>query len=161
MAGSKAAARSRKRISIVEINASMHDFTRYRLNDLYKEHIHQFSQIERLTNIFSGAKTKYSTDELSSKINKEFVGPLGVRNIAAIDGEPYNSPLQLASLLFQIGFLVARLGENSDAGSVDFIGYSERPELLKFGVPAETNLSWEIYPSYRVRPKQKVRRIGA
>lgn len=161
MAGVKAAARGRERISSIEINASMHDFTRYRLSDLYKEHIHQFIQIERLVSIFSGNATKFSTDELASKINREFVGPVGSNNVSIVDGEVYKSPLQLASLLFQIGFLVARVGVQQSSGSVDFISYSERPELLRYGIPAEGNLIWEIYPSYRLRPRQKIRRIGA
>jgi hypothetical protein len=160
LAGVKAAIRG-TRISSVEISACMHDFTRYRLNDLYKEHHHQFAKLERLVSIFSGSDTKFSTDELSTKINREFVGPVGVPNIDIIDGESYSNPLQLASLLYQVGFLVARKGIQEDAGSVDFISYSEQPELLKYGIPTETNLFWEIYPSYRQRPKQKTRRIGA
>lgn len=160
LAGVKAATRG-SRISSVEISASMHDYTRFRLNDLYKEHHHQFEKLERLVSIFTGSKAKYSTDEIASKINKEFVGPVGANNIPSVDGEVYSSPLQLASLLFQIGFLVARLGEREEAGAVDFITYSERPELLRHGIPVDDNLIWEIYPSYRQRPKQKIRGIGA
>lgn len=160
LAGVKAAFRQKK-ISSVEIGACMHEYTRYRLNDLYKEHGHQFSRLERLVSIFLGSKTKFLTEELASKINREFVGPIGVQNIPSIDGEMYSSPLQLASFLYRIGYLVARLGEQEDAGSVDFISYSERPELLAHGLTSEHGLSWEIYPSYRQRPRQKPRSIGA
>lgn len=160
MAGVKATIRG-KLISNVEISSVMHEFTRYRLNDLYKEHHHQFSKLEGLASIFSGSLTKFTTDELARKINREFVGPVGVTNIPAIDGEAYKSLLQLASLLFQVGFLVARKGDERDARAADFITHSERPELLKHGIPTEEDLHWEIYPSYRQRPRQKPRRIGA
>jgi hypothetical protein len=159
LSGIKAAARG-TRISSVEISASMHDFTRYRLNDLYKEHYHQFARLERLVSIFTGTKNRFTTEELISKLNREFVGPVGATNVPFIDGEQYSTPLQLACLLYQVGFLVARMGDKADAGAVDFISYSERPELLRHGIPTEDSLSWEVYPSYRQRPKQKTRRIG-
>lgn len=161
IAGGKAAIRGRARISSIEINASMPEFTTYRLRDLYKEHGHQFSQMERLVSVFTGSKTIFSTDDLCSKINKEFVGPVGVNNVSTIDGESYSNPLQLAALLFRVGFLVGRVGNEAHAGSADFITYNERPELLRYGMPSMEDLTWEIYPSYRSRPKQKNKNIGA
>lgn len=160
MAGTKAAT-AKRRISSTDISEIMHDFTRYRLNDLYKEHGHQFSKLERLVSIFSsGNQNRFTPTEISSKINREFIGPVGVNNVPLIGSEQYNSPLQLVSFLFEVGFLVARKGDRQNASAADFISYSERPELLKYGMPTEGDLYLEVYPSFRQRPKRKPRRIS-
>jgi hypothetical protein len=161
LAGVRAARAQKRRISSVEVNASMHDFTRYRINDLYKEHGHQFSKIERLVSTFIGPTARFSTDELCSKINREFVGPVGVNNVPEVDGEVYSNPLQLASLLYRVGFLVARFGDRDSSVGVDFLTYSDRPELLRYGAPNDKDLTWEIYPSYRQRLKQGRSRVVA
>ena len=158
MAGEVAAERKSK-IQAKDLNRAMPDFVRYRLNDLIKEHRHQFEKLEQLVHIFSNSDTRYSPADLNRKILDDFVLRVGVVNLPSINQEPYKSPLQLADLLFQTGFLVARYGHGQHPSQVDFRTYTEEPELLKYGMPNATDLTFEVYPSYRVRKKSTRRRI--
>jgi hypothetical protein len=158
MAGLNAFARASK-IQATDINGAMHEFTRYRLNDLIKEHKHQFEKLEQLVRIFSDSSARYTVNELNRKILNDFILRVGVPNIPDINEEPYRSPLQMIDLLFQTGFLVARYGDSSQASDVEFRTYTDEPELLKYGVPKSADLTFEIYPSYRVRKKNARRRI--
>lgn len=153
LAAARADMRNYSRIQSSDIIYVMPDFTRYRFNDLYKEHGHQFKYLERLISIFSDAPVRYTTDDLLSKINKEFVGPVGSGNIPEINEEKYSAPTQIASLLFQIGFIVARYGESSEASEVEFRTFTDEPDLLRFGRPVNKDIIWEIYPSYRQRKR--------
>lgn len=153
LAGLAAAQTRKTKISITEINASMDRFTRFRVNDLYKEHGHQFDKLEKLIHCFAGIKVRFSGDELMSHINRNFVGPVGVSRIGIVDGEEYTSPKQLARLLFKIGFLVGR--EETQGRSTQYISHSDFPELLSHNSDFERNITWEIYPSYRQRARAK------
>lgn len=158
MAGSNAYARGDK-ITISAINEVMPDFTRYRRNDLIKEHKHQFEKLEQLLNIFTNSPSKYSVNDLNQKILNEFILKVGVPNIPQINEEPYKSPLQMIDLLFQAGFLVARIGDSSNSSSAEFKTYTDEPEMFKYGVPKVANMILEIYPSYRNLTRTTRRRI--
>ncbi len=152
LAGRHASRKHRWRVSIADINETTPAFTRYRLNDLYKEHSHQFVDIEKLIQAFQGAPVRYTTDQLLTRINKYYIGPVGASRIPDIDGDPYNSPLQLAHFLFKCGFLIARTPGEKDTRLVKFITHAQSPELLRHsGNPGE--YLWEIYPSFRQRAK--------
>lgn len=151
LCGASAIKNGRNRIGTTEIMQVMPDFTRYRLGDLQKEHGHQFSKLERLVSIFADSPVRYHIDELTTKINKEFVGPIGAMKVPDINEEPFNSPIQLAAFLFEIGFLVARFENPSNKDDVEFKTFTDEPELLKYGRPSRLNIIWEVYPSYRVR----------
>lgn len=51
---------------------------------------------------------------------------------------------ELASLLYQAGFLVARFGDKDKSDNVEFVTYSQRPELLRYGNPIQADLLLEI-----------------
>lgn len=154
LAGVAASKSGRAKISIAEINASMDNFTRFRINDLYKEHGHQFDKLEKLIHSFVGAKVRFKPDELFSQINRNFVGPVGAGRVGSVDGEEYTTPKQLAKLLFKIGFLVGR--EDDETGKlVRFIRYKDMPELLGSTSEYDAKILWEIYPSYRQRAKTR------
>ena len=155
LAGVAAVKAKKSKISISEINVSMDRFTRFRINDLYKEHGHQFSKLEKLIQCFAGRKVRFTTDELTSHINRTFVGPVGASRIGVVDGEEYASPKQLARLLFKIGFLVGREERGDDTRNAKFISYSQFPELLEHFSDFEKEVVWEVYPSYRQRAKAR------
>lgn len=158
MAGENAHAR-KSNIQATDINRVMTDFARYRLNDLIKEHKHQFEKLEQLVRIFANSPSRYSAKEINKKILDDFVFRVGVPNIPKINEEQYKSPLQLADLLFQTGFIVARYGDSENAGLVEFRTYTDEPELLKYGMPTSEELRLEIYPSYRVTGQHSRRRV--
>lgn len=158
MAGQNAHSR-RDKIKIEDINHAMREFTRYRRNDLIKEHKHQFQKLEQLLNIFVDSPSKYTFEQISRKILHEFVLKVGVPNVPKINEEEYKSPIQMIDLLFQSGFLVARIGENSDTRSAEFRTYTDEPEFFKYGKPNNVIFSIEIYPSYRIQTRSTRRRI--
>lgn len=143
MAGAEAVKHSKDRIGIQEINIIMKPFGRYRLNDLYKEHTHQFSDLQRLIECFANGRRRYTTKDLDKKLTLEYISMIGSSNIPAIDNYPYQNPRQLSHFLFKIGFLAGRIS------STEFISYEQRPELLTNYINPDDGMDWEIYPSYR------------
>ena len=155
LAGVAAVKAAKSKITISEINSSMDQFTRFRINDLYKEHGHQFAKLEKLIHSFIGPKVRFTTDELVSHINRMFVGPVGAARVGLVDGEEYSSPKQLARLLFKVGFLVGREQSGNDNSNAKYISYAQFPELLEHFSELERDIVWEIYPSYRQRAKAR------
>lgn len=143
-----AADRKMEKVGIQDINHILTNFGRLRVNDIYKEHSHQFSELQKLIETFSKGLKKYTTDELINKIQNGFVNRVGADGIGKIDGENYIRPLQLAQLLFRVGFILLREIPRPDSPP-KFIGFDERPELLTDPSLDYTRHIWEIHPSYR------------
>ncbi|GKW02398.1 hypothetical protein PEC301877_12130 [Pectobacterium carotovorum subsp. carotovorum] len=143
-----AAERGMKKVGMQDINLILSDFGRFRVNDIYKEHSHQFSELQKLIETFSKGPKRYSTDDLLNKIQNGFVNRIGVNGIGKIDSENYIRPLQIAQLLFRIGFVLLREIPNPDSPP-HFIDFDERPELLTDPSLDYVQHIWEIHPSYR------------
>ncbi len=137
-----------KRVTMQDINFILTDYGRLRVNDLYKEHNHQFAELQKLIETFSRGQERYKTSDLLLKIEDGFVQRIGEATIGMIDGETYSKPLQLAHLLFRIGFIQLRDKPSPDSPP-NFIDYGERPELLTDSTFDYNNYIWEIHPSYR------------
>ncbi len=143
-----AADREVKRVGIQEINHILSDFGRLRVNDIYKEHSHQFSHLQKLVETFTRGKKRYKTDDLLLKIENGFVDRVGEDSVGYIDGEDYIRPLQIAHLLYRVGFILLR--EIPNPGSPPrFVDYDERPELLTDPSLDYADYVWEVHPSYR------------
>ncbi|ELL0574980.1 hypothetical protein Q6U63_004355 [Vibrio fluvialis] len=139
--------RDMKKVSIQDINYIMREFGRLRVNDIYKEHAHQFEHLQLLIESFSGGVSQYQTGPLLKKIKNSFVAKFdSIGDIGHVDTVPCNSELQLAHLLFRIGFIQNRVGT---VRNPDFIDYQDRPELLSDPSEKYDTLNWEIHPSYR------------
>lgn len=149
LAGLEADKAGRKLIAKMDINSVMERYSRFRLNDIYKEHSHQYNNLEKLIETFSNAPSRYSTSDLLSQISVRYVNLVGSNNIPALDGYPYKMPLQLAHFLYKIGFIVGRRDHGNQTGNADFTRYEQRPELLSYMQNADDDLLWEIHPSYR------------
>lgn len=149
MAGVEAARVQVPRIGLAEINTVMRDFGRYRLSDIYKEHLHQFGDLQRVVEVFGSGARRYQTDALLQKLAREYVMRVGAAKIPPIDGFPYESPYQLAHLLFKVGFLLGRIGDPESATQASFVRFDERPELLTSFLNPDDAMLWEIHPSYR------------
>lgn len=134
-----------------EIHAIMADFGRLRLADLFKEHSHQFSDIQQIVEVFSRAERRYSYQDLEMRVVDKYIFPKGAGNIPSVDGKPYRSAKQIIRFLFKINFLMARV-ENPEGtgGGPTFMNYDEIPEFLS---EEERNMPpylLEVHPSYRV-----------
>ncbi|MBT7298348.1 MAG: hypothetical protein HN849_02485 [Victivallales bacterium] len=143
MAGEEAFKKHKKRIGIQDVNTVMKPFGRYRLNDVYREHSHQFSDLQRLIETFAHGKRRYSTRELNDKLATDYIFRVGIPNIPTIDNYPYKTPRQFSHFLFKIGFVAGRISFN------EFVTYQDRPELLTNTTNLDDGMDWEIYPSYR------------
>jgi hypothetical protein len=148
LAGEQAAKNKKNVITISEINAVSKTYSRYRLNDIYKEHSHQFTDLQKLIEAFSDGPSRFTTQDLQSQIATNYTNHVGAGSVPHIDGYPYQRPLQLAHFVYKIGFVVGR-HEHKAGQVVNFVRYEERPELLVEGRNPDDSLLWEVHPSYR------------
>lgn len=159
LAGQEASKRGYPIIGIQEINSVMKVYSRLRLNDLYKEHSHQYHGLQKLIETFAGNESRFSSQELLKELINKYVNPVGSGNIKEIDGVTYSKPVQLAHFLFKTGFLLGRREQKHNPGAGEFVHYEERPELLTDYGNLDDGMLWEVYPSYRnilgIKPKNK------
>lgn len=148
LAGKKAVETNAVRISVTELNEVMGPFGRLRLADLYKEHSHQFEDLQRLIESFSGGYRRFTTEELVKKVMADYVKSRGAMAIAAIDGAPFKDVLQLCHFLYKCGFVVAH-NDQISLENPEFISYEMRPDLLRVAENLDDGMVWEIQPSYR------------
>ena len=132
-----------------QINAVLKKYSRFRLNDIYKEHSHQYADLEKLVETFSNCPARYTTGDLLSQLMVNYVNRVGGNNVPELDGFRYTYPMQLAHFLYKIGFIVARKEHEGDSGNADFVKFEERPELLTDHRNPDDQLLWEVHPSYR------------
>jgi hypothetical protein len=148
-AGVNAVRDKKDRIGIHHINQAMGEFGKRRLSDLYKEHRYQFADMISLVESFTGGPRRYTTSELLQRIADHYVAQVEAKNIPMVDGVPYRDALQLARFLYKCGFIY---GNNSAAASIampEFIGYDDRPDLLKVKTNLDDGMNWELLPAYR------------
>jgi hypothetical protein len=131
------------------INSIEKTYSRLRLNDIYKEHSHQYAALEKLIETFSNSPARYTTADLLSQLMKKYVNAVGSNNVPDLDGVRYSMPLQLAHFLYKVGFIVGRREHAGDGFGADFARYEERPELLSDGRNPDDGLLWEVHPAYR------------
>ncbi|EHR72023.1 hypothetical protein BurJ1DRAFT_3211 [Burkholderiales bacterium JOSHI_001] len=145
-----AAARDRKeRIGIHHVNQAMGEFGRRRLQDLYKEHGFQFSDLVSLVECFAGGPRRYTTAELLQRIGERYVKLQDPTKIPPINGVPFRDALQLARLLYQCGFINGNNTAQASMAMPEFIGYDVRPDLLKVQTNLDDGMAWELLPAYR------------
>ncbi|WP_143146601.1 P-loop ATPase, Sll1717 family [Novosphingobium sp. NDB2Meth1] len=149
LAGMNAAQRRVSVINKIDINNSEKTYSRLRLNDIYKEHNHQYSGLEKLIETFSNSPARYTTSDLLTQIAVNYINLVGANNIPNLDGAPYRYPLQLAHFLYKVGFVVGRRDHEGNNRNADFTRYEERPELLTDGRNTDDGLLWEVHPAYR------------
>lgn len=148
-AGLEADKNNRPRIVKADINSVMERYSRFRLNDIYKEHSHQYAGLEKLIETFSNSPARYTTSDLLYQISTKYVSVLGADSVPPLDGYPYKQTLQLAYFLYKVGFIVGRREHVNDNRNADFTRYEQRPELLQDGRNPDDGLLWEIHPSFR------------
>ena len=149
MAGANAARERQDRITMRHINAEMGEFSRNRLSDLYKEHDHQFADLHRLVESFSGGQRRYTTAELTQRITERYIERSDDRNIPPVDGVPYRDGLQIARFLFKCGFINGNNKAKATLAVPEFVTYDARPGLLEVDTNLDDGMTWELQPAYR------------
>jgi len=148
LSGAEAARQSKELIGKSEIYSIIKKYSGLRLSDIYKEHLHQYADLQRLIETFSNSPARYSTSDLLSQISTSYINAVGSGSIGKIDGHPYNYPMQLAQFLFRVGFIVGRADHNG-GDNANFTKFEERPELLTDTRNPDDGLLWEVHPAYR------------
>ena len=147
MAGVNAAREQKERIAMHHVNQAMGEFGRRRLADLYKEHQHQFADMRRLIESFSGGPRRYSTEELRRRIEEHY--EKRTESIPPVDGAPYRDSLQIARFLYKCGFVNGNNAGKASLAVPEFVGYDARPDLLEVDTNLDDGMSWELQPAYR------------
>ena len=148
LAGQEAVHQNKEKLTIDTINAALPAFGRFRLDDLYREHSHQFVDLQSLIECFSGGTTRYTTQQVRERVRDHYL-VRGVKNsdIPSVYGYPVTDELELCKFLYKIGFIFGRK-ENDNSG-LSFVRYEDRQDLLTNEVNLDDGLQWEIHPSYR------------
>jgi len=148
LAGRDALVRRQKRISPSNLENVLEAFGRERLDDLHKEHSHQFAGLQALTESFARNKSIYYTPDLLKGLWDRYVESIGgLKYVPTLDGLPVSSPLELAHFLYRIGFINGRVRGEDD--SIEFVRYEERPDLLSTTVNPDDGMRWDVHPCYR------------
>lgn len=114
-----------------------------RIADLVAEHKHQCKQIEELINAFRGAERLMTRDQLIAWIKNHITNHLS----PFIDGVQTTSPVVVAHLLYEIGFIIARSEERG--GGYEHYSFELMPDFLSSRTNDDFGMSWEIHPCYR------------
>lgn len=123
-------------------------YGRLRLDDLYREHAHQFSGLRGLVESFSNTQARHTTEQLCNQIRSRYVSvAIKAEGVPAINGVRTEDAIQLAHFLYRIGFISAR--SDQGVGALRFVRYEQRPDLLKSSVNLDDGMMWEIHPGYR------------
>lgn len=145
MAGNVAFSKNFSHIAMSDFKDVLKAYGKFRIADLYKEHLHQCPKLEEIIEVFSSGKPRFSTDELLRLITDRVVRH---RGLPIIDGVlAANGSLTIAHFLYRIGFITAR--DEQDAAGLGFVRFEDRPNLLSTTANLDDKLSWEIHPAYR------------
>ncbi|MCD6734099.1 MAG: hypothetical protein LT103_10955 [Burkholderiaceae bacterium] len=141
LAGSHA---GQSRIGIQHVNLAMKDFGQEKISDVQKEHLHQFSDLPKVLDVFRAGKREYNRFQLVSLIEKGYVDRVGPSLVPAVNGYPYKTADQIAEFLHQIDFVTAhRVGKNV------FIPFQDDPELFDSSENQQNKIMWTVNASFR------------
>jgi hypothetical protein len=127
-----------------DITACLDVFGSNRIADMVAEFSAQCPELEEMVAAFSRQAEDYKTDELVKAITNRILNSVSP-HIVGVVGRA--DALDVASFLFEIGFLSAR--RNYANGTYEHITYSEQPALLRTRTNIDDGVSWEIHPVFR------------
>jgi hypothetical protein len=132
------------KIALPDIIACLDAFGTRRIEDTVAEFSPQCPELEEILAAFTRQVEEYKTDTLLKTIENRVLTSV-TPHIAGVAGKA--SALDVASFLFQIGFLSAR--RTYPDGRYEHITYSEQPSLLRARTNIDDGVSWEIHPVFR------------
>ena len=148
-AGQAAAKDKAPVIGVQHINQVMGEFGARRLSDLYKEHGHQFTDLKRLVESFSGGPRRYGTAELLQRVQQHYLALTPADKIPPVDGTPYRDAQQLAHFLYKCGFINGNNQQSARIDRPEFVTYDNRADLLQVDTNLDDGMAWEVQPAYR------------
>ncbi len=136
--------KSRSKVSLKQFNEVLTKFGQNRRDDLIKEHIHQFPQLENLIDAFRAGQKEYKLSGLEIIFNTKFIKGRSPKDIPDIDGKPYTAPIDLGHFMYKTG-LISKLPDNQQ----NFTFYSDDPDLFYSQTNKNNDILWSVHPSYR------------
>ncbi|WP_130902241.1 MULTISPECIES: P-loop ATPase, Sll1717 family [Pseudomonas] len=145
MAGKKAKEKPHtKKITLEHIDYILPDFGANRRDDLIKEHIHQFEELNHLIDALRATKKEFSCSELEETLELNFLRGRAKEDIPTVDGKPYSCVEDLADFLYKLG-LVSHIHLDGK----DFTHFTDDPDLYRSTENRRNNVKWSLHPSYR------------
>ncbi|MEA9563428.1 MULTISPECIES: hypothetical protein [unclassified Xanthomonas] len=132
------------KINMEHIRYSLEEFGKHRRDDLIKEHLHQFCELEQLIDAFRATAKEFTFSEISAVIEANFIRGRSPENIPVVDGQMYREPMDLANFIFKIGIISC-----IKDGGKNFTHFTDDPDLFKSIENRKSNIRWSIHPSYR------------
>lgn len=130
-------------VAYSDIASTMKSFGERRIADTVAEFKSQCRYIDEIIYSFSHQNESFTTEELVAHIKNRILNhvPVKINNINRIA-----SPLEVADLLYQLGFIFAR--EELPNGQYQHISYIEQPKLL-LARTYQIKCLWEVHPVFR------------
>ena len=143
-AAKKAVASGHQVIELADITSTLGVFGSGRVADLSAEYSSLCPQVGEVISAFSGLSEEYTTDELIKTIQNRIMQGIHV----TIEGSGVvKKPMQIAALLYEIGFLSAR--KNLEYGEYRHYTFAEQSDLLHNRTNLDGGMVWEIHPVFR------------
>lgn len=136
--------KSRCKVSLRQFNEILTKFGQNRRDDLIKEHLHQFSELENLIDSFRAGQKEYKLSDLNVIFDTKFVKGREVKEIPRVDGKPYAGHIDLGHFVYKIG-LISKLPDSSQ----NFTFYTDDPDLFYSQENRDNDIVWSVHPSYR------------
>jgi len=122
-------------------------YSRFRINDVVKEHKHQCENIEDIVMAFDTGNVRYDTSELLKYIDERIIKyyEIFIDEIGPADSK------RVASFLYRIGFIEGIDTKNS----YDRIYYDDSPHFFEALSANHSYVNWEVQHSFRASLNMK------
>lgn len=135
---------SARKIKLEHINFILEAFGRKRRDDLIKEHLHQFAELEGLIDSFRATEREFCFSDIETVLGERFLRGREQIEIPRLDGSKYIKPEDLGHFVYKLG-LISRIHEDGKS----FTHFVDDPDLYRSGENKADNIRWSIHPSYR------------
>ncbi|WP_210638877.1 hypothetical protein [Pseudomonas sp. Tri1] len=133
-----------RKVTLEHINYILSDFGANRRDDLIKEHIHQFEELNNLIDALRATKKEFSCSELEEALELNFLRGRTKDDIPMIDGKPYAGVEDLADFLYKLGLI-----SHIHLDGIEFTHFTDDPDLYRSTENRRNNVKWSLHPSYR------------
>lgn len=135
---------STRKITLEHINYILSDFGANRRDDLIKEHVHQFEELNNLIDALRATKKEFSCSELEEALELNFLRGRTKDDIPLIDGKSYAGVEDLADFLYKLGLI-----SHIHLDGIEFTHFTDDPDLYRSTENRRNNVKWSLHISYR------------
>lgn len=141
---SKRANTRNRKVQFCHIDQILEEFGKNRKNDLIKEHLHQFSELDALIDCFRAREKEYNYNGIIDVIETHYVRGRSSDSIPKVDGLSYKSADDLGAFVYKLGLI-----SNKHDDQKTFTHYCDNPDLFGTLENRSNQLTWAIHLSYR------------